>query len=271
MCLTPVNSSNVGWRNITIVEFYFTYDIYYINNFNFTGLTRWLNGFHGVSMPPSQAWYCTLSVTTTGFASLSSTLFILNMTFERLYSIMVPHKAASFNTVRRAKMTIGCSVMFSFLYNVPQLYTTDTRGKSCVPFGKAVATVGGQIYQWSSTIINFIFPFVFLLIMNSFIIHTIRTRSEMLQTRSTGQGHNSGQGNKINNSEVQIFVILLLVTFGFLALTTPAYAMYFYVMFVDYEQSAYLLAGFSLFYSVAQKAFYTNYGINFFFYVISGS
>ena len=222
-------------------------------------------------MPPSQAWYCTLSVTTTGFASLSSTLFILNMTFERFYSIIRPHKAASFNTVKRAKITIACSVIFSFLYNVPQLYTTDTRGKSCVPFGKAVATMGGQMYQWSSTIINFIFPFVFLLIMNSFIIHTIRMRSEMLHMRSAGQGHNSGQGNKIKNSEVQIFVILLLVTFGFLALTTPAYAMYFYVMFVDYGQSAYLLAGFSLFYSVAQKAFYTNYGINFFFYVISGS
>ena len=99
------------------------------------------------------------------------------------------------------------------------------------------------MYQWSSTIINFIFPFVFLLIMNSFIIHTIRMRSEMLQTRSAGQGQNSGQGNKIKNSEVQIFVISLLVTFRFLALTTPAYAMYFYVMFVNYEQSAYLLAG----------------------------
>ena len=193
------------------------------------------------------------------------------MTFERLYSILVPHKAASFNTVKRAKITIACSVIFRFLYNVPQLYTTNTRGKSCVPFGKAVASVGGQSYQWSSTIINFIFPFVFLLIMNSFIIHTIRMRSEMLQTRSASQGSNSAQGNKMKISEVQIFVILLLVTFGFLALTTPAYAMYFYVMFVDYEQSAYLLAGFSLFYSVAQKAFYTNYGINFFFYVISRS
>ena len=39
---------------------------------------------------------------------------------------------------------------------------------------------------------------------------------------------------------------------------------------VDYQKSPKTLAEFYLFHHVAQKLFYTNYGINFYFYVISG-
>ena len=41
-------------------------------------------------------------------------------------------------------------------------------------------------------------------------------------------------------------------------------------MFVHYEESAKSFADFTLFYSVAQKTYYTNYAMNFFLYVISG-
>ena len=41
-------------------------------------------------------------------------------------------------------------------------------------------------------------------------------------------------------------------------------------MFVDYTKSPHSFAGFHLFYNIAHKLFYTNYGINFYLYVISG-
>ena len=44
----------------------------------------------------------------------------------------------------------------------------------------------------------------------------------------------------------------------------------FYIMFIDYKKSAYSFAAFYLFYQVGQKSYYTNYGINFFLYVMSG-
>ena len=41
-------------------------------------------------------------------------------------------------------------------------------------------------------------------------------------------------------------------------------------MFVNFFLSPQAFAGYYLFYSVASKLQFTNYGINFFFYVISG-
>ena len=79
-----------------------------------------------------------------------------------------------------------------------------------------------------------------------------------------------GQGQKSKNSESQVFTILLLVSFGFLILTTPGYLLFLIGMLVDFHASPQLFAGYYLFYNVAQKMHYTNHGINFLFYVISG-
>ena len=85
-----------------------------------------------------------------------------------------------------------------------------------------------------------------------------------------GQGQSDNQTSKMKTSEMQIYIILLLVTFGFLILATPAYVFFFYVMYVDYWKSARSLVEYHLFNHVAGHAHLTNYGINFFLYVISG-
>ena len=157
--------------------------------------------------------------------------------------------------------------IFSILFNISHLFITIPEGRSCVPFGNAIQTTVGQFYYWISLIINFAVPFVLLLVMNCFIIHTIHKWSVLNLMRSESQGQSEGQTSQIKSSEMQMFVILLLVTFGFLILTTPAYALFIYITFY---KSAYAHARFTLFYSIGQKTYYTNYAINFFFYVISG-
>ena len=108
--------------------------------------------------------------------------------------------------------------------------------------------------------------------MNCFIIHTIRRRPNLTSGRSEniGQGQSQGQPTKIKNSEMQIFIILLLVAFGVLVLTKPAYAFFFYINIGDYKTTPKIYAGYLLFHSIGQKLHYTNFGINFYFYVISG-
>ena len=234
-----------------------------------TGLTNYLNMAHGIDLPPNHYWSCRLAVTSFFTFTLCSTLFILSMTFDRFYSIIRPHKAASFNTVKRAKITILFIVAFSFLYNIPHLFLTQNRDNQCVPYGKAKGTLG-QFYYWLSFGIHFAFPFTSLLTMNSVIIHAIQKSFKIRESQSgveQGQGKIRGQGK---SSETQVFATLLLVTFAFLILTTPAYVFFLYVQFFDYTKSVQRLAGFHLFYHVAQKLQYTNYGINFFLYVISG-
>ena len=209
-------------------------------------------------MPPDQATYCTVIATVFWTTSLCSTLFILSMTFERFYSIIRPHKAASFNTVKRAKIIILCSVIFSVTYNLPHIFITTYEGNRCVPFRKAMQTVIGRFYYWFSSVISFIFRFMLLLIMNSFIIHTIRQRSKFIGQYSGNkdQGHDQGQIGKIKTSEMQIFVILLLVTFGYLVLTTPAYALSFYINIADFTSSPKLMQD-TLFFTLLHRSYFT--------------
>ena len=238
---------------------------------------------HDVNLAPSQLWFCTAIVTILFTSSMCSTFFTLSMTFERCYSIIRPHKAASFNTVRRAKITIICIIIFSVMYNLPSWFVTaqDGHSRNCVPYGLAMKSIHGQIYYWTSNILNFILPFILLLIMNTVIINTLSKRSKSI-TRTRGHDHSQGQSQgqrqvqaddhsqKAKNSETQISVMLLFVTFSYLLLNSPTYIYIFLIVDEVKKQTPYDIALFNLIFSVGQKALYTNYGINFFLYVISG-
>ena len=230
---------------------------------------------HNVPMPPSQTGYCRMGTTVNWAANMCSTLLIVSMTFDRFYSIIMPHKAASFNTVKRAKITVICIVLFSALYNVPHLFFTDHEEWQCLPYGLAMASVLGQLYYWISFTIFFILPFVSLLGMNSVIIHKIRNRTVFAPRSSEsdigqGLGQSQGQSSKAKSTENQMFAMLLLVSFGFLILMTPGYILFLFIMLADIYSSARMFAGYYLFYNIAQKMHYSNHGVNFFFYVISG-
>ena len=190
------------------------------------------------------------------------------MTFERFYSIIMPHKTASFNTVEKAKIIIGITVVLSIGFNFPHLFLSDFQGRFCIANRISSVNAYGAFYYWLSLVVNFALPFVLLLIMNSVIIQTLRQRSKLLVTRST-EGQNESQDTKSKKPEFQIFIMLLLVTFAFLILTTPMYVLIFYVNFY-HGNTPYYYAGYYLFYNVGEKTFYTNNGVNFFLYVMSG-
>ena len=218
--------------------------------------------------------------------TMSSNHLVVNMTFQRFYSIIRPHQAASFNTVKRAKITIVCIAILSSIYCSPHLFTTYYLGRYCIPYAKILDKMSGQFYYWLTFVLNFIIPFVSLVIMNSVIIKTLYQRSrsnltetvkirkegqsqDQLQGQSQGQ-ESQGQTNQMKSIERQIYTMLLLVTFSFLILSTPSYAMMLYSNFVDHFQSPYHYAAYILFVQVGDKAASTNFGINFFLYVLSG-
>ena len=228
-------------------------------------------------MPLGQYWYCCLNINMLFTAMLCSTLLILNMTFDRFFSIIKPHKAASFNTVKRAKITIVCAVFLSIIFNIPHRFVTLNDGWLCLPFGNRLAMKKWycQFYYWISFAVQYAIPFVSLLSMNGVIIHTLRNRMRPVKGQEVtagGQGQDEGQGqnSKIKSSEMQIYIILLLVTFGFLILTTPGYMFFLINLVYDFRQSPKIFAGYHLYTNTAQKMHYTNHGINFFLYVISG-
>ena len=63
--------------------------------------------------------------------------------------------------------------------------------------------------------------------------------------------------------------MLLLVTFVFLTLSLPVRGLVFYVNF-SRGNTPFYYAGLNLFYQVGTNSYYSNHGVNFFLYVISG-
>ena len=156
---------------------------------------------HEVDFPPDQFWHCTFAMMGIKSAILSSTLLITAMTFERFYSIIRPHKAASFNTVKRAKGIILIIVCSSIIFNIPQFYTTALSGKGCIPYAGGFKTTMGVAYYWVSLFITFIFPFISLLVMNGVIINTFHKRP-VLDAKVKGQV----QGHKMVKVKVKLKV-----------------------------------------------------------------
>ena len=214
-------------------------------------------------------WFCSGKGYVFFTATLCSIWFILSMTFDRFYSIIKPHKAAAFNTVKRAKITILCIVMFSLLFNIPNFFIYSHRMWLCLPFGNVIAMAKSyfQFNYWMSLSLQFLLPFFLLLIMNSFIIRTLQKR--MIKKISLKADQDDNQ-NKSKNPERQGYVILFLVTFSFLILTTPGYLFFIINLLGNFTTSPKVFAGYYFYSNIAQKLHVTNYGINFFFYVISG-
>ena len=74
---------------------------------------------------------------------------------------------------------------------------------------------------------------------------------------------------KNKHPEKQLYTMLLLVTFAYLILTLPVKLLEIYLIF-DSGHTPIYYAGLQLLYQVAAKANYTNHGVNFFLYVMSG-
>ena len=244
---------------------------------NFVAMMTYLNSVHGLLFPPDQHWFCAIATAVLWASTLSSTLFILSMTFDRVYSIIRPHKAASFNTVKRAKITIGFIIMFSCSYNIPYLFIITNNGPECVT---DLVKFEKKFFFWLSYVVQFVVSFLSLLSMNSIIIHTLRTRSLLKisnneaqvqgHSQSQGQGQGQNQKSKSKSTETQIYLTLLLVAFSFFILITPLYAFNLYVQFADFTKSPKAFAEFHIFFQIMHKMYFTNNAINFFLYVISG-
>ena len=217
-------------------------------------------------MPPNKHWYCAIQMYTYFSAFLCSAYLLIVMTFERFYSIIRPHKAASFNTVKKARIIILSIFVFFFIYSTPFLFIGEHNGFSCVHNRMARTHILGEIYYWITEIVLYYIPFLCLLTMNSVIIHTIRKRANDNLSRSA---EGEGQNLKSKNAEKQIIRTLLLVTFVFLILNIPIRSLVYYLTFFTGTTAEYF-AGLHFFYQFGEKTYYTNHGINFFLYVITG-
>ena len=210
-------------------------------------------------------------------AMQNSTFLVLVMTLDKFTAIKWPHKAATYSTATRAKMTVIGVVVCVLVYNIPHIFSTKMVGDVCL--GYAIGGTITKFYSWLSFILNAAVPFLLLIYMNYVIVQKVRSSHKMFRGnnpgRGQGEGEQAGQStavrrqNKMKNTENQLTIMLLLVTTLFLVLMIPTYIRFVYTSFVTRDTPA-KYASLMLFYHISHKLYNTNNGINFFLYCISG-
>ena len=222
-------------------------------------------GYRSGEMPPNQQELIIYITVTTIHCSIG---LIVTLTYERFYSIVRPHKAASFNTTKRARIIVGCIIIFCALFNVPLYFTSSSFGVNCISFSVNSGSTLINAYLLVFFFVLVLMPFTSLLIMNSVIIHTLKKRP-IFHDKGQGHGQAQGQTTGIKQSERQIYIMLLLVTFAFLVFYIPGISMVFYINYID-GTTPYFCASQHFVFHFGEKSYFTNHAINFFLYVISG-
>ena len=115
--------------------------------------------------------------------SLTVTLTIMSMTFDRFLAIRYPFKAITWCTPRWARITVAASFIFSMIYCIPFLFTSGLINKHVCVSIKSAGLLP-QVYSWVNTCFNSVVPFSSLLTMNVFIIRSIRKRGKYLTESS---------------------------------------------------------------------------------------
>ena len=206
------------------------------------------------------------------FALQKATYQVVAMTIDKFIAIKWPHKAATYSTPKRAKMTIIVLYVCVISYNLPDFFLTKMIGTACVSY--AVGSVYAKIYSWLTFFLNGVIPLTSLIAMNSAIVHEVRkSHNRFRNHESVKELENqnfAGQGRHRPRKSVenQLTVMLLLVTTLFLVLLIPTYGRFLYFTSVNRDTPERATA--TLFLHLSTRLYFTNSGINFFLYCISG-
>ncbi len=206
--------------------------------------------------------------------SLQNTTYqVLLMTIDKFIAIKWPHKAATYSTPRRAKITLVCVHIFVLLYNIPHLFISGLKANICIAYLKPGLFT--PIHSWLSFVLNFIVPFSLLFFINLVIIQQVKRSHQRFGERNTStevQSDNNPAQQRLKtqkNVENQLTRMLVLVTSLFLILLVPTYVRFiFLTIFVTdtpEKQAAAILL-----YHISAKLYNTSSGLNFFLYCISG-
>lgn len=194
--------------------------------------------------------------------SLTGIYLILCMTVDRLIGVKYPFHALRFCTPSRAKKILICLPITISIYTIPYVLLSKAIGPSCVSL--AVQSTFTTVFSYITLCLSCFIPFFCLLTMNCMIITT------MLQRKASQLSSECNQG-QAKSREKQLVMMMLLVSFTFLILTSPLYIRYLLYQYIEEQKSLKSMAVFYLILHLTNKMYYTNHAVNFILYCIGGS
>ena len=186
------------------------------------------------------------------------------MTLDKLIAIKFPHKSAVLCTAKRAKILSAINFLAIAIFYLPNLDFSKSVGKGeCARYVKEGWYV--TAYSYLSIILIPVVPIKMLFVMNIIIIKAV-WRSQRLRNENQ-----TVQQEKNKNTEVQLTIMLILVSSVFIILLLPFEMREIYYTIFSKAETAKQYAIFIFVFDVTYELYNANYGINFYLYFVSGT
>jgi hypothetical protein len=214
-------------------------------------------------------WLCKLLTMLVYSVSVSSVWLLIGVTVDRyIATTHALHASTMCVTPRRALRVIGGVLLLASLLHAHFLFTMGLHAGNCQSLARFQYLVE-VVWPWIDGILYCFAPFLIIATLNSFIIAQVLRSTNQRQKQLVKQPHGSPAAR---SSEKHVTVMLLAVSFSFLACTLPT------AVFMIYKSSLgplaslppYLLARLILAKTLCKFLLYTNHGINFYLYLLSG-
>ena len=189
---------------------------------------------------------------------------IVLMTLDKLIAIKFPHKSAVLCTARRAKIFSVINFLAVAVFYLPNLDFSKSVGKGeCARYVKEGWYV--TAYSYLSIILIPVAPITMLFAMNIIIIRAVWKSQRMRNENQTVQQ------DKNKSTEVQLTIMLILVSLVFIVLLLPFEMREIYYTIFSKAETPKQYAIFIFVFDVTYELYNANYGVNFYLYFVSGT
>ena len=222
-----------------------------------------LNGFniwlqYELFLYPSTNSLCKFTVYVMHATWTLSTFFIVAMSFDRRYAILVPHLARVKCTAKRARVT--CSILFCVvvIFYAPSIVISgpDNSGH-CVRYNMEAWYVTAYLYM--SLVVYPLIPFVLIICLNCVMYIALwRRKHSGLASSST-----------IDKVESQLTIMIIVVCAAFVILMLPFEIREMYMYYIGYNTTPHDVAVYTFTFNLTFQLAFINSGINFFLYCCS--
>lgn len=243
-------------------------------------LRLWLKFAFAVDIEPLHSATCKIMRFASHTAAMTSAWFLIAMTYQRVMSVLIPHRVGVLCTDRRGKfviasvVTVCCSINAQFLYTFDRTPspTASTEYECNIVPNKYARYYIYNVHSWIDLFFTSLFPFLFLVIGNGLLINGLITSLRRnLNMMATASGHARSMESKVSS----LTVTLVLTSLAFLMLTSPNGVMDLFEESIGaYSEnkmhdpacsSALRLAA-----TVCRLLWFANSAINFFLYCMKG-
>ena len=189
---------------------------------------------------------------------------IVLMTLDKVIVIKFPHKSALLCTSKRAIIFSVINFFTITIFYLPNADFSQQVGPNrCARYVKQGWYV--TVYTYLSLIVSPIIPVTILFVMNIIIIRAVWKSQRMRN------GNQTGQQDRNRSIEVQLTVMLILVSFLFVILLLPFEIREIYYSYVSKAETPKQYTVFLFIFDITYELYNLNYGINFFLYFVSGT